>query len=137
VKPLHPPAAHTAHLRVRYAETDQMGIVYYANYLIWMEVARVEFCKAIGFRYKDMESEDGILLAVAESHCRHLSPAHFDDEVSIATSVTEKNRRMVTCSYEMTCDGRRVAAGWTKHIFLNRALRPVSLPQKYKELFGM
>ena len=127
----------SSRLRVRYAETDQMGIVYYANYFIWMEVARVDFCKDIGFRYKDMEIEDGILLAVAESHCRYLSPARFDDEVSIDTSVMDMNRRMVTFGYEITCEGRRLATGWTKHIFLDRALRPVTLPPKYMELFGV
>jgi acyl-CoA thioester hydrolase len=127
----------TTTIRVRYAETDQMGIVYYANYLIWMEVARVDFCKAIGFRYKDMEIEDGILLAVAESHCRYVSPARFDDEVEIRTSVTEKTRRMVTFDYEMMCEGKRLATGSTKHIFLSRELRPVRLPEKYTALFGM
>jgi acyl-CoA thioester hydrolase len=74
---------------------------------------------------------------VAESHCRYLSPARFDDDVAIETSVTEKNRRMVTFSYVMTCEGRRLATGWTSHIFLNRALRPVGLPQKYMDLFGL
>ena len=114
-----------------------MGVVYYANYLVWMEVARVDFCKAIGFRYKDMEVDDGIFLAVAESHCRHLSPAKFDDQVTILTTVTEKHRRMVTFSYEMACDGRAIATGWTKHIFLDRSLRPVRLPEKYVTLFGL
>ena len=124
-------------MRVRYAETDQMGIVYYANYLVWMEVARVDYCKAIGFHYKNMELEDGILLAVAESHCRHLSPARFDDQVIIETTVSEKNRRMVTFHYQMTTEGRRLATGWTKHIFLDKSLRPVSLPSKYMEHFGL
>jgi acyl-CoA thioester hydrolase len=124
-------------VRVRYAETDQMGIVYYANYLVWMEVARVDYCKAIGFHYKEMERGDGILLAVAESHCRYLSPARFDDHVEIETSITEKNRRMVTFAYEMTCENRRLATGYTKHIFLNKSLRPVTLPLKYMELFGI
>ena len=71
-------------LRVRYAETDQMGVVYYANYLIWMEVGRVEFCRAQGIRYRDMEGDDGILLVVAEANCRYLAPARYDDEVRIA-----------------------------------------------------
>src|SRR5271165_820052 len=66
---------HVTHIRVRYAETDQMGVVYHANYLIWMEVARTELCKRNGFRYRDMESGDGILLAVTEAHCRYLSAA--------------------------------------------------------------
>src|ERR1035441_7324588 len=72
-------------LRVRYAETDQMGVVYYANYLIWMEVGRVELCKACGFNYRDMEMEDGVFLAVAESHCQYRFPARFDDEVVVKT----------------------------------------------------
>ncbi len=124
-------------LRVRYAETDQMGVVYYANYLVWMEVARVDYCQSIGFRYKDMETEDGILLAVSESHCRYVSPARFDDEVSITTSVSDANRRFVTFDYEMTCGGSRLAVGQTRHIFLNRQFRPVRLPPKYSTLFGL
>ena len=74
-------------LRVRYAETDQMGVVYYANYLIWMEVGRVEFCRAQGIRYRDMEEADGILLVVAEANCRYLAPARYDDEVRIVTTL--------------------------------------------------
>lgn len=130
------PAHHTS-IRVRYAETDQMGIVYYANYLVWMEVARVECCRAIGFHYKDMELDDGILLAVAESHCRYVSPARFDEEISIATTIPDVNRRMVTFDYEMTCATRRIATGSTRHVFLGRNLRPVRLPDKYAALFGI
>ena len=70
--------------RVRYAETDQMGIVYHANYLVWMEMGRVELCRTIGVRYRDMEEQDGILLTVAEVQCRFLSPARYDDEVVLA-----------------------------------------------------
>ncbi len=122
-------------LRVRYAETDQMGVVYYANYLVWMEVARVEFCQAIGFRYREMEIEDGIFLAVSESHCRYVSPARFDDEVVVVTSVSDVSRRFVTFHYEMSVEGRRVCTGSTRHIFLGRDLRPVRLPDKYLDLF--
>jgi acyl-CoA thioester hydrolase len=124
-------------IRVRYAETDQMGVVYYANYLVWMEVARVDYCRAIGFHYKDMELDDGVLLAVAESHCRYVSPARFDEEISIATSIPDVNRRFVSFDYEMTCGARRVAVGQTRHIFLNHVLRPVRLPDKYAVLFGI
>src|SRR6201999_1090605 len=87
--------------RVRYAETDQMGVVYYANYLVWMEVGRVAYCKARGFEYKQMEIEDGIFLAVAEARCRYASPARFDEEVVIRTWVEEGNPRMVRFAYEM------------------------------------
>src|SRR2546422_11515360 len=78
-----PMSPHQTLLRVRYAETDQMGVVYYANYLVWMEVARVEYCKAAGFSYEEMEREDGIFLAVTEAHCRYLYPARFAQEVMI------------------------------------------------------
>src|SRR5580698_11309990 len=130
-------STHLTSIRVRYAETDQMGIVYYANYLVWMEVARVDYCRAIGFHYKNMELEDGVLLAVAESHCRYVSPARFDEEISISTTVPNVNRRFVSFDYEMTCDGRRVAMGQTRHVFLNRMLRPIRLPDKYAAMFGI
>jgi acyl-CoA thioester hydrolase len=128
---------HLTTIRVRYAETDQMGVVYYANYLVWMEVARVDYCRAIGFHYKDMELDDGILLAVTESHCRYIKPARFDEEISIATTIPDVNRRFVSFDYEMSSGGRRIAVGQTRHIFLNRALRPVRLPDKYSILFGI
>src|SRR3954447_5094493 len=88
-------------LRVRYAETDNMGVVYYANYYVWMEVGRVDLCKACGFSYREMEIEDGIFLAVAESTCRYRSPARFDDEVIVKTSIEQANTRMVIFAYEM------------------------------------
>ena len=131
------PAPHQTTIRVRYAETDQMGIVYYANYLVWMEVARVDYCRAIGFHYKDMELDDGVLLAVAESHCRYVNPARFDEEICIATTVSDVSRRFVSFDYQMTSAGRKVATGRTRHIFLRRKLRPVRLPDKYAALFGI
>jgi acyl-CoA thioester hydrolase len=124
-------------LRVRYVETDQMGVVYYANYLVWMEVGRVELCKACGFNYRDMELQDGIYLAVAESHCQYRSPARFDDEVVVRTSIEKANTRMVTFTYEMSVGERRLATGYTKHVFVSREMRPTHLPQKYHELFGI
>src|SRR5216117_790323 len=83
------PMTHQTRLRVRYAETDQMGVVYYANYLIWMEVGRVEYWRAAGLRYRDMEREDGVLLVVAEVNCRYLCAAVYDEEVIVRTSVAE------------------------------------------------
>ena len=126
-------------LRVRYVETDQMGVVYYANYLVWMEVGRVELCKACGFSYKDMEIEDGIFLAVAESHCEYRSPARFDDEVIVRTAIEKANTRFVTFTYEMRlAEGdRRLATGYTRHVFVSRAMRPTHLPVKYYALFGI
>jgi acyl-CoA thioester hydrolase len=132
------PATETR-LRVRYAETDQMGVVYYANHYVWMEVARVELCKACGFSYRDMEQEDGILMAVAESGCRYRAPAHFDDEVIIKAWIEEANTRTVTIHYEMRlADGDRpLATGHTRHLFVNREMRKARLPEKYHAMFGI
>ncbi len=125
-------------LRVRYAETDQMGVVYYANYLVWMETGRVELCRACGFEYREMERQDGVLLAVAEANCRYLAPARFDDEVTVRTWIESANRRMVTFAYEMRlADGRRLATGYTKHLFLDRDFRQTRLPEKYWPMFGI
>ena len=126
-------------LRVRYAETDQMGVVYYANYLVWMEVGRVELCKACGFIYRDMEREDGIYLAVAEAQCQYRHPARYDDEVIVKTWIEKANTRMMTVAYEMRRaeDDRRLATGYTRHVYVSSAMRPTSLPEKYCRMFGI
>lgn len=131
--------SHETRIRVRYAETDQMGVVYYANYLVWMEVGRVELSKARGFNYKEMELEDGVMLAVAEARCRYCSPARFDEEVVIRTGVAEANSRMVTFAYEMrAAEGdRKLATGETRHIFVGRDLKPCRMPEKYRGKFGV
>jgi acyl-CoA thioester hydrolase len=126
-------------VRVRYSETDQMGVVYHANYFIWMELGRVEYCRSIGVIYRDMERDDGILLAVAEANCRYLYPARYDDEVVITTRLARSNPRMVRFEYKLTSatDDRTLATGHTAHIFLNREMRPAKLPEKYRPLFGL
>jgi acyl-CoA thioester hydrolase len=126
-------------LRVRYAETDKMGVVYYANYYVWMEVGRVDLCKACGFNYRDMEADDGVFLAVAESQCRYRSPARFDDEVIVKTWIEAANTRIVTFAYEMRlADGDRIlATGATRHIFVGRDMQRTRLPEKYRPLFGI
>jgi len=130
------PATETR-IRVRYAETDQMGVVYYANYLVWMEVARVELCKACGFNYRDMERDDGVLLAVAEANCRYKFPARFDDQVTVRSGIEEANTRMVTFQYEMSAEGKVLATGFTRHIYVSREMQRVRLPDKYRALFGI
>ena len=131
------PTAETR-LRVRYAETDQMGVVYYANYLVWMEVGRVELCKACGFSYRDMEIDDGVLL-VAEAQCRYRAPARFDDEVIVKTWIAEANSRVVTFAYEVRlADSDTVlATGSTRHLFVNRQMERTRMPDKYRRLFGL
>ena len=124
--------------RVRYAETDQMGVVYYANYLIWMEVGRVEFCRSSGIRYRDVEA-DGFLLAVAESNCRYLFPARYDDEVMVTTTLGDPSPRMPRFDYVIAdaATGRKLAEGYTKHIWCGPDLRPRKLPEKYWPIFGV
>jgi len=134
-----PGRSHETRLRVRYAETDQMGVVYYANYLIWMELGRAEYCRAAGIRYRDMEVDDGIRLAVVEAHCRYLHPARYDEEIAVKTWIAKANHKMVEFQYEM-CNaesGRRLATGETKHMFLGPGMRPARLPGKYFPLFGI
>jgi acyl-CoA thioester hydrolase len=131
--------AHETRLRVRYAETDQMGVVYYSNYLIWMELGRVEFCRAAGLRYRDMEENDGILLTVVEANCRYRHPARYDDEVVVRTSIGAAHPRMVRFDYEMheAASGRVLASGYTKHMFCGRDLCRTALPEIYWGLFGI
>jgi acyl-CoA thioester hydrolase len=126
-------------LRVRYSETDQMGIVYHANYIIWMEVGRVEYCRAAGIRYRDMEREDGILLAVVEANCRYVSSALYDDEVIVRTRIIQAHPRLVRFGYEIVeAETNRVfATGETKHVFCDRSHRPLKLPEKYRPAFGI
>jgi len=126
-------------LRVRYAETDQMGVVYYANYFVWMEVGRVELCRALGVRYRDLEAEDGVRLAVAEAACRYCFPARYDEEVIVKAWIAEVNPRMVRFGYEITSaeSGRKLVTGETRHIFCNREMKPARLPPKHYALFGI
>ncbi len=109
---------HETVVRVRYAETDKMGVVYHANHLIWFEIGRTEFCRARGFAYKDMEEQDEAFLVVAEAYCRYKAPAYYDDELIVRTRITELRRRSLRFGYEITRaeDGQIVAEGETGHV---------------------
>jgi acyl-CoA thioester hydrolase len=127
-------------VRVRYAETDQMGVVYHANYLVWMEVARVDWCREIGFDYRHMEAVDGIVIAVVEVTCRYLYPARFDDEIAIRIEATESTSKLLKFHYDMrrVADGREICTAETVHLYLSRdRFRPIRLPEKYKAAFGV
>jgi len=124
---------HETRCRVRYAETDQMGVVYYANYYVWMEIGRVELVRALGIDYHEMEQTDGLLLSVVESQCRYIAPARYDQEIVIATEIASSNARLVEFRYEISDASTRqlLARGATKHMWLNREFKPVKLPEKY------
>lgn len=127
---------HRTHLRVRYAETDQMGVVYYANYLVWMEIGRVELVRSRGINYNDLEGTEGRFLSVVDARCRYLYPARYDEEIIIETKIASANARMVEFVYEIRSadPDRLLAQGSTRHIWLNREWRPARLPQKYEHL---
>lgn len=124
-------------LRVRYAETDQMGVVYYANYLVWFEIGRSEFCRAHGFEYRDMEREDGLCIIVAEASCRYKASAHYDDEIVVKTCLRAVRKRVLIFEYEVyrQADNVLLAEGETTHVIVNREGRPCALPEKYREAF--
>jgi acyl-CoA thioester hydrolase len=122
-------------IRVRYAETDQMGVVYYGNYFTWFEVGRVELCRQLGFEYKRMEAEDDSYIVVAEASCRYKRPARFDDLLRIRTRVTETQRRTIRFGYEIFNGGELIATGETLHVICDSKGRPKSLPDRYKKYF--
>ena len=118
--------------KVRYAETDQMGVAYYANYFVWFEVGRSQFCNDCGFSYRDMERETGLFMIVAEAQCRYKTPARYEDDLIIRTRIAELTRRTLRFSYEINrADGALVATGETLHVLINSEGRPSSLPAKY------
>ncbi|MGB6547037.1 MAG: thioesterase family protein [Candidatus Acidiferrales bacterium] len=124
-------------LRVRYAETDQMGYVYYGNYYTYFEVGRVEYMRERGVAYKEMEIADDSFIVVAESRCRYRRPARYDDLLRIRTRVAEFRRRTIRFSYEVLrdADGELLAAGETLHVICDRQGRPKALPDKYRRYF--
>lgn len=124
---------HETLLRVRYSETDKMGIVYYANYLVWFEIGRTEYCRARGFSYKDMEANDDAFLVVAESYCRYKAPAFYDDELLVRTHITEMRRRSLRFGYEIVrvSDGQVIAEGETGHVVTDADGRVRSFPEGY------
>ncbi len=124
-------------VRVRYAETDQMGVVYYANYLVWFEVGRVEFIRQLGMDYKDMEQEDGALIAVAEATARYKAPARYDDEVTIRTSLAGVRGSIVRFHYVVVraADETVLCEGETVHVVVDRDMKRREMPAKYTDLF--
>jgi acyl-CoA thioester hydrolase len=126
-------------VNVRYAETDRMGIVYYANYLVWFEVGRVAWCKAKGFHYAEMESKDDRFLMVAEAGCRYKSPARFEDDVIVRTKLAKATDRVIRYQYEILNkgNGQLLATGETAHVVTDKNYRPSRLPEHYRGYFSL
>jgi acyl-CoA thioester hydrolase len=122
-------------IRVRYAETDQMGVVYYANFFIWFEIGRVELLRQLGFQYKEMETDDDCHIPVVDATCRYKSPARYDDELLLETTVLALRRTVIKFGYRLFRTENEaqtlLAEGETTHVTVNRSMRKVRLPQKY------
>jgi acyl-CoA thioester hydrolase len=119
---------------VRYAETDQMGVVYYANYFVWFEVGRTDLLRASGWNYREMEA-DGFSLPVIEAHCTYRGPAKYDDEIEVRTSGEMLSPVRVQFTYEVVraADAATLATGTTVHATLDRAGRPCRLPERVRK----
>jgi len=122
-------------IRVRYAETDKMGIVHHSNYLVWFELGRSEFCRARGFSYKEMEEKDNALMVVAEAYCRYKSPAYYEDVLTLRTKIEDIRSRSIRFIYEIyrPSDQILLAEGETLHLVTDENKKVRSLPQIYKE----
>ena len=125
-------------VRVRYAETDQMGVVYHANYLVWFEIGRVELMRRLGFDYKRMEAEDDCHIVVVEAKCRYKSPAKYDDELAIETEIAALRGFVLKFRYRVlrVADRTLLAEGETTHVITDRNFKKRSLPEKYVAAFS-
>jgi len=124
-------------LRVRYAETDKMGVVYHSNFFIWMEIGRVELMRELGFDYKQMEIEDDCHLPVVDARCRYKSPAYYDEEIVVRTELRNLRGSLMHFGYEImrSSDGAILAEGETTHIVVNAEMEKRQLPDRYRAAF--
>ena len=128
-----PPHFYETKLRVRYADTDQMGVVYHSNYIVWFEVGRVEMLRQLGFTYRDMEEQDDTHIAVVDVRCRYKAPARYDDLILVRTRLVLVRDSLLHFGYELLRDedGKILAEGETVHIVVNAAFKRIHLPEKY------
>ncbi len=125
-------------LRVRYAETDKMGVVYHSNFVIWFEVGRVELLRQLGFQYSEMETEDNCHIPVVDLRVRYKAPAQYDDVIVVRTQIKNVRSSLLHFSYEVfrEADGTLLATGETMHIIVNNKLERTALPEKYMQAFN-
>lgn len=124
-------------VRVRYAETDQMGVVYHANYLVWFEVGRTDLLRSFGWTYREMEAT-GVRLPVLEAHCEYRRPARYDDELEIHTHGRLLSPVRLEFTYEVRLkeDHGLVATGYTRHAAVDLSGRPCRLPVRVRDVFA-
>jgi acyl-CoA thioester hydrolase len=126
----------TSRVRVRYAETDQMAVVYHANYFVWFEVARTDLLRQSGWSYRELEAE-GLSLPVIEAHCEYRQPARYDDELEVRAEGRLASPVRIEFTYELIrlSDGTALATGRTVHVGLDRDGRPRRLPPRIRTIF--
>lgn len=124
---------HETEIRVRYQETDNMGVVYYGNYFVWFEIARTEYLRSLGASYRTLEDK-GAYLMVASASCTYKSPARYDDVVRIQSWVSEVKRTSMKFEYKLYVDGRLIATGESVQVFTNKSGKPIRIPHELREL---
>ena len=131
------PKAYEVRIRVRYAETDKMGVVYHANFFVWMEVGRVELMRSLGFEYRQMELEADCHLHVVDARCRYKSPAYYDEEIIIRTELRNVRGSLIHFGYAVLRqnDGTVLAEGETTHLVVNSRMEVRTLPEAYRLAF--
>jgi acyl-CoA thioester hydrolase len=124
---------NSLNIRIAYADTDQMGMVYYGNYLTFFERGRTELLREIGLEYKAIEAR-GFYFPVIHAECKYLAPAKYDDVIKVETKLSEITAASITCSYKVKCNGRLLVTGKTKHPFVNKDFKPVRFPNDIKKV---
>jgi acyl-CoA thioester hydrolase len=125
-------------VRVRYAETDQMGVVYHANYLVWFEIGRVDFIRGLGMDYRAIEREDGLAIAVADVSARYKAPARYDDELIVETRLLAARGPIIKFGYRVVREADKflLCEGETVHVVVDSEMKRCPLPAKYAERFA-
>ncbi len=125
-------------VRVRYAETDKMGVVYHTNFFVWMEIGRVEFIRQLGFDYKQMEVEDDCHLPVVDARCRYRTPARYDEEIVVRTELRNVRDSLIRFAYviERLADQAVLAEGETTHLVVNSKMEKKRFPERYRRAFA-
>jgi len=121
-------------IRIAYADTDQMGVVYYGNYLTFFERGRTEYLREVGLEYAKLE-ERGYYFPVIYAECKYHASAKYDDIITVETKLTEVTAASITCEYEVKCKGKLLVTGKTRHPFVNKNFKPVRFPSDIREIF--
>jgi acyl-CoA thioester hydrolase len=133
----HPGIVGESRVRVRYAETDQMGVVYHANHFIWFEIGRVELMRQLGFTYRNMERDHGCFIPVVDARCRYKAPARYDDEIIVRTRLKNVRESVIQFAYELVRagDGELLAEGETMHMIMDTKMKVTPLPPDILKAF--